>query len=110
MGWDAGIQIDTIPFQLNASDDRGIDIVRGPILSFASTRTIFKYVVGLCFPKLPISLVPSCPGTWIGKGIWEVPRWVGAQQAGRVRMQEGLPRSQAGNKHPSSPFSKPPFS
>ncbi|NWW05016.1 RFC5 factor, partial [Oreocharis arfaki] len=28
--------------QLNASDDRGIDIVRGPILSFASTRTIFK--------------------------------------------------------------------
>ena len=34
--------------QLNASDDRGIGIVRGPILSFASTRTLFKYVVCEC--------------------------------------------------------------
>lgn len=27
---------------MNASDDRGINTVRGPILNFASTRTIFK--------------------------------------------------------------------
>ena len=27
---------------VNASDDRGIDVVRGPIQSFASTRSIFR--------------------------------------------------------------------
>lgn len=27
---------------MNASDDRGINVVRGQIMNFASTRTIFK--------------------------------------------------------------------
>uniref|UniRef100_A0ABM5F1Z9 Replication factor C subunit 5 n=1 Tax=Pogona vitticeps TaxID=103695 RepID=A0ABM5F1Z9_9SAUR len=35
-------EFSSMVLELNASDDRGIEIVRGPILSFASTRTIFK--------------------------------------------------------------------
>ncbi|XP_061759134.1 replication factor C subunit 5 [Nerophis ophidion] len=35
-------EFSSMVLELNASDDRGIDVVRGPVLSFASTRTIFK--------------------------------------------------------------------
>lgn len=35
-------QFPSMVLELNASDDRGIGIVRGQILTFASTRTIFK--------------------------------------------------------------------
>ncbi|XP_013909502.1 PREDICTED: replication factor C subunit 5 [Thamnophis sirtalis] len=37
-----GREFSSMVLELNASDDRGIDIVRGPILNFSSTRTIFK--------------------------------------------------------------------
>lgn len=36
------VQFKSMVLELNASDDRGIGIVRGQILNFASTRTIFS--------------------------------------------------------------------
>jgi len=40
--------------KLNASDDRGIGVVRGQILNFSSTRTIFKLV--FCYFHLSLVL------------------------------------------------------
>ena len=44
--WSSSTKFGNSVLQLNASDDRGIGVVREKVLSFASTRTIFKLVQG----------------------------------------------------------------
>ena len=75
-----GSAYNSMTLELNASDDRGIDVVREQIKTFASTRTVFSSGVKLVILDEADAMTADAQAA-LRRGAQGIPRPLGAARA-----------------------------